>query len=500
MAEKTAITRAIGWWQGILPASIERRHLMIGITCLFFVGTFFIYHSFDQGPTAFNIPILTADAILHGRLDIANGKELVHIDWAFDRGKFYMVEPPGTVLTVLPGVALFGAGINQTTISVVIGSLNAAAVHRLLVGLGKRISTQVALTVLFVFGTMYWWTATNGGVWYFAHSLAVFFLFAAIYFTLVRRNPFVAGFFLGCAYLTRLPTIFTTPFFLIMFSDLWLKWSNDVPIWKRFDLRPLALFGLGLGIFIVFAAVYNYLRFATVMPGTAYDRWLDYHRATLQPSAITHGLFDQSYISRHLPVIFKELPIFKGSEPYIVIPQGGMALWLTTPAFIYAFFVGARGRIAWAFTIALLALGIAIGVVFARGMPEFIHRFSDDFPKGLNFPGQIELFPFIALIALAIVIGARHRDKLVLACWAAIILTAIPHIFVAFNGFPQFGYRFALDYYPFLFLLVVKGMGENLKWHHYAIIAICVVINFMGVLWWYEFTPDHARGVDWLAW
>ena len=236
------------------------------------------------------------------------------------------------------------------------------------------------------------------------------------------------------------------------------------------------------------------------MPGTAYDRWLDHHLSGLQPGAVPHGLFDHSYISRHLPFIFKELPIFKGSEPYVVIPQGGMAIWVTTPAFIYALFVGVRGRIALGLGTALLALGIAVGVVFARGMPEFIHRFSDDFPKGLNFPGQIELFPFIALIALAIVIGVKRRDKLVLACWAAIILTAIPHIFVAFNGFPQFGYRFALDYYPFLFLLVVQGVGDNLKWHHYMLIAICVVINVMGILWWYEFNPEQARGVDWLAW
>ena len=477
-----------------------RAHLSSLITVSFFVLTLFVYWLINRGPSPYNIPVVLAESFLHGRLDIPFNPAFP-FDWAPYKGKYYMVEPPGTALTVLPGVVLFGVGINQTLVSMVIASLNAATVHRLLVGLRKPISTQIALTILFVFGTMYWWTATNGGVWYFAHTLAVLFVFAAIYFTLVSPRPFLAGVFLGCAFLTRLPTIFAFPFFLVMLSDLWLKWSNDVPFWRRFDYRPLALFGLGLGIFVLIGAVYNYLRFETVMPGTAYERWLDYSRPTLIPTAVPHGLFDASYVSRHAPVMFAELPIFKGSKPYVVIPQGGMAIWVTTPALIYGLFVGVRGRVAFGLGIALLAIGIAVGLVFARGMPDFVSRFSDDFPNGLNLPGLNERwFPFLALIGLGIVIGVKRRDKLVLACWAAIILTAIPHVLVAFNGFPQFGYRYALDYYPFLFLLVVKGMGERLEWHHYLLIAICVIINLIGVLWWYEFAADRAGGVDWVSW
>jgi hypothetical protein len=38
------------------------------------------------GETAFNGPVLLADAILHRRLDIANGKDLTYMDWASLRG------------------------------------------------------------------------------------------------------------------------------------------------------------------------------------------------------------------------------------------------------------------------------------------------------------------------------------------------------------------------------------------------------------------------------
>jgi hypothetical protein len=68
------------------------------------------------------------------------------------------------------------------------------------------------------------------------------------------------------------------------------------------------------------------------------------------------------------------------------------------------------------------------------------------------------------------------------------------------TGFAQFGYRFGLDYYPFLFLLVVASIGDSLKWHHKLLITLSVAINLGAVLWRYEFAPVRAFGVDWLGW
>ncbi len=499
MAEETVPSRSLGWWKALRLGAIGPRHAAIALTVLFFPLTFLIYHLTDQGPTGFNVPVLLADALLHGRLDIANGEQLTNMDWAVNKGKFYMVEPPMTALVVLPGVLFWGIALNQTLVSVTIGSLSASAVHRLLAGLGKRLSTQVWLTVLFMFGTMYWWNATNGGVWYFAHTLAVLFLFLAVYVTLVHRNPFLAGLLLGAAFLTRIPTIMTLPFFLIMFSDQWLRPSEGRPLFKRIDLKPLLKLGVGLAIFFIPDAIYNYLLFDTPLPAS-YHYWYAYHRPGLSSDFFNHGLLDIRYIPRHVDVAFKALPIFQGSKPFVVIPQGGMAIWATSPAFIYALFVGMRGKRVLAIALGLLTAGLMVGLVFARGMPHFISRFASDFPTGLNFPYGIELMPFILLIALAVFVGLRNRDKLVVACWAAIIPTALTHFTVAVTGWPQFGYRFALDYYPFLFLLVVKGMGDDLKWYHKLLIVVSVAINLLGVLWWYKFAPNDALGVPWLSW
>src|SRR3990170_6144746 len=156
------------FWPGDIRRLVDTDRLSIAITLLFFVVTLLIYQWVNGGRTAFNPPVLLADALLHGRLDIANGAQLTHIDWAFYKGKFFIVEPPMTALVVLPGVLFFGLALNQALVSVIIGAINAAAVHRLLTGLKQNISVQIWLTVLFSFGTVYWWNAVNGGVWYFA--------------------------------------------------------------------------------------------------------------------------------------------------------------------------------------------------------------------------------------------------------------------------------------------------------------------------------------------
>jgi hypothetical protein len=49
-------------------------------------------------------------------------------------------------------------------------------------------------------------------------------------------------------------------------------------------------------------------------------------------------------------------------------------------------------------------------------------------------------------------------------------------------GFTQFGYRFSLDFTPFLMLLASKGMRENLGWEEKALVILSVLINLWSVV------------------
>lgn len=519
-------------------------------------------------PTA-NMPVRLADAFLHGRLDIANGEQLPWLDWAFYEGKYYMLEPPMTALVVLPGVLLYGLDLNQTLVSVVIGSLTAAVVFRLMRELTEKLSVQVWLTLLLVFGTIHWWYALNGGTWYFAHAVSVLFLFLAVYETLVGKRPFTAGLFLGAAYLARLPTILAFPFFLIMFSDKWWRrkpetaemsqrdWTDVKPlflllqrvsgvwllllfsflytdlkplllllllvsgVWgllffgfvykllifvynnrQRIDLKPLLQLGFGVGIIVLLSFVYNYLRFEDPL-NTGYSVWRDYLGSELD-YLLPEGLFDISYVSRNIPLVFQAVPIFSSDAPYAIPSWSGMAVWATTPAFLYALFAGVRNRVVLVAGSAILIVTIAILIFSARGLSWLGLTYTPDYDfqlrlSGLDFLYDLSVVPFLLLIAYGIFVGLRG-NKLVLACWSAILPIAAVHFVYPITGWPQFGYRYALDYYPFLFLLAWVGIGNKIRWHHMILITASIVINLAGVLWIYKFELNGVGGVHWVAW
>jgi len=433
-----------------------------------------------------------ANALLDGRLDIANAGELRFLDWAFYEGKYYLVEPILPAVILVPGVALWGVALNQTFASVIIGGITASAVYRLMRGLTDKVSVQIWLTILFVFGTIYWWVATDGSTSQFNQAVAVLFVFLAIHETLVSKRPFLAGVFLGAAHLSRLPIVLAGPFFVIMFADQWLPETGEKSLIKRIKLMPLIQFGTGLGVFVLLGMIYNFIVFDTPLPsGMHFYKTDDPNDA--YALRIAAGLFKLEHIPNHFPWIFSALPIFRSEAPYVLPSWGGMAFWVTTPAFLYAFFAGVKNKLVIRSGLALLAGMIALMFVInpvGRTLPIHV-----DFNPPLSF----EYFPFALLVLLGLYVGLRNR--LVLACWAAIIPIALTHFtFGLTEGWPQFGYRFALDYYPFLFLLVFAAIGARIRWHHMSLIALGVIVNLWGVLWVFKFQADGFLGLEWVAW
>jgi hypothetical protein len=45
---------------------------------------------------------------------------------------------------------------------------------------------------------------------------------------------------------------------------------------------------------------------------------------------------------------------------------------------------------------------------------------------------------------------------------------------------------------------VAKSIGDNFRWHHLALMGVAFLINLMGVLWVYQFDPDHLNGWTWV--
>lgn len=598
------------WWKSsssadrlysIVTSTWGLTFLFVGITLLVYYFTAYHYEggkvplvdAFLDGPSQspHNHPVRLADAFLHGRLDVANGKDLTgFLDFACqpypcaDGSKYYPLEPPGTALVILPGVALFGLSINQTLVSVVIGAITAGVVYQVSRRLTDNVWHQLWLTAMFVFGTVYWWNAVYVGVWYFNHTVAVLFLFAAVYETLAGKRPFTAGIFLGAAYITRLPTVWTFPFFVIMFTDfgklretfLGLQrvavavavgaavavaaavavglavglatgaalavvvgvgvvvsvavatgagvgvavavMGRDSQWWAELRAslsqlirisRPIVTFGAGLAIFVVGFAVLNYVRFDTVSPQATYDHWHAKASLSAPGGMLEHGLVSVKHIKRHAPIFFeKPLYMFPKSDdfkfwesdrPYIWPSWNGAAFWATTPAFLLAFLAAINKR--WLRIAGGLVIALALVVLFiipnlGRG-PESQPWF--DWAQW-DIPRLVKLLPFFVLTGLSIFFAIRNQNKLVVACWAAVIPVIFVHHLAASTGWPQFGYRYLLDYAPFAFLLTWEGMGRRLTWYGMALIALGIFINACGVLWTNKFDTSGVGGFRWTSW
>ncbi len=271
---------------------------------------------------------------------------------------------------------------------------------------------------------------------------------------------------------------------------------------QRIDLKPLLQLGIGVGIFVLLGFIYNYLRFEDPL-NTGYSVWRDYYGSDLD-HLLPEGLFDISYVGRNIPVMFQAVPVFPSEAPYVYSSMSGMAIWATTPAFLYALFAGVKNRVVLVAGSATLIVAMAVLLFAARGLSWFGLTYTPDYVfqirfSGLDFLYDLSIVPFLFLVAYGVFVGLRG-NKLVLACWSAILPIAAVHFVYPIQGWPQFGYRYALDYYPFLLLLVLVAIGNKIRWHHMILIAVSIAINLVGILWWYEFEPRMLGGITWVNW
>jgi uncharacterized membrane protein len=151
----------------------------------------------------------------------------------------------------------------------------------------------------------------------------------------------------------------------------------------------------------------------------------------------------------------------------------------------------------WVWPARLAALAIVVsGTVILVGAASNRLGISDWTPADVPF--GLHLLPFWALIALAIGLSLIYRDRLVVACWAAIVPIVLFNWMFAATGWAQFGYRYGLDFMPFLFLLTVITINK-VKRYQLLLIGLSILVNLWGVLWIFKFAPVNLFGWTWVS-
>jgi hypothetical protein len=122
-------------------------------------------------------------------------------------------------------------------------------------------------------------------------------------------------------------------------------------------------------------------------------------------------------------------------------------------------------------------------------LPYQLESFFVQVPTLLTaFPWLRPEFSGVALTwtspALVLALWARKPLAWVVPLWITAILTAAPNFVYYVNGFAQFGMRHALDFEPFLVVLMMLAVRDRFVWWGKALVAYSVVVGFWGCWYW----------------
>lgn len=355
--------------------------------------------------------------------------------------------PPLPAVVLLPFVALFGLAVDQVFLAIVIGALDVAVAFWLLGRLPVRPAVRNLLTVFLGAGTVLWYAASLGSTWYFAHVVALGLTLAAVALALDAEDheagrdrasprPFLdarqvaAGVLLGLAATSRLTVAFGIPFLLLVGGGgSWWRRGASAAVGVALPVLGLLAYNLA-ATGSLFNPVYEALYRYEVL---AYPE-LGYNAAW--------SLQDIRYIPQNLGIMLFGLPD--------IMPPCGAGV----------------PREPWS------AEACSWVVPDQRGTSLL-----------LTSPAYLLVLPALALL----------RDRRVAGALLAALAIALVNLMHFSQGWVQFGYRFSLDFAPFLLVALALGTERLLGPRGVpragrtavavALVAASIAVHGWGIAW-----------------
>ncbi|MBJ6760985.1 hypothetical protein JGU66_09430 [Myxococcaceae bacterium JPH2] len=380
--------------------------------------------------------IYQAQSWLEGRLDV-DPQVLPNLeDWACVRqvngakvrcegrplaeDRWFVSFPSFPAVVMLPFVALHGYQFNDTSFGVFVGALAVALFYSLLRFLAKEGETSrdrndnIALSLILAFGTLFFYCAIRGEVWFSAEVMGVAWTCLYVRNAVQARRPVLAGLFFSMAVLTRTPLLFAGLFFVLealcpgpdrlaQLKALGVNW--------RAGARKLGLFAAGAAPLGLLAAAYNVYRFGR--PGEFGHAFLFNNRVNADIDR--WGLFNVVYLARNLQAAFLNLPRISWEPLRLAYDPYGLTLLLTLPLIVFLLIPKERPRLHW-------------------------------------------------------------------PMWLTVAVCALPGLFYQNTGYMQFGFRFSLDYTPYLLVLFALGGWSLRNRAVLGVVVLGMLVNFWGAV------------------
>lgn len=374
--------------------------------------------------------------------------------------------PPLPAIVLMPFVAIWGLATDIRAVSVVVGAFDVALAWWALGRLPISRSIRLATTVFFAFGTVFWYAAQLGTTWFFAHVVAIAFIFAAVGvalgsdpeaddeveatptaagagrelvatlrrgIALVDGRQFLAGVLFGVACTARLTVAFGAPFLMLVGGTSWARRSISA--------------GIGAAIPLALLLAWNVSSTGHLFhPGYEYQYQLEANGYGALGYNPDWDIEDVRYLPQNLGIFLLSTPA--------ILPDNESEFN----------------------TFADKDLCTRPGAT--RGL------FEERCP--LAVPRQIGMSILLTSPAFLLMIPAlRRRSRLVAGSVIAVALIAIVNLMHFSQGWVQFGYRFSNDFVVFALPLVALGMQRRgrVGWLGFGLIAASILINLWGVIW-----------------
>lgn len=396
------------------------------------------------GPTADNHYVHMVLGWFSGELGVLGNTPPGTNDWAFYNGRWFVSFPPLPALVIAPAVAIWGLATRDALFWALLAGLAPALLfvnlRRLSERGGSERSTRdnVVLSALFAFGTVYFFSAVQGTVWFAALVVSSILLMLFLLAAFEAEQPWLVGLILGGLLATRPPA---TPLVGLVFTvEALRRYRRDVELTIASDAHPLVrafewVRGAHLGrvlkehakvavpvlVILGLQLWFNYARF-----DDPFSYGHEYLQIRWRQRIDDWGLINLHYFSKNLAVFTSSLPWLYDRPPYVKISLHGLALWFTTPALFWTL---------W---------------------PKSDVRSPTEPPR----------------------ISTTART---VGLWLAVLPIAFIDLCYQNSGWIQFGYRFALDYMPLLIVLIALGR-RRFGPGFYACLLFAVIVNTFGAL------------------
>lgn len=333
-------------------------------------------------PVYFNF---LAESFLHGRLHLPDPPG-VH-DLTEHNGRWYVPFPPLPALIMLPWIAAFGPqSVNGVVFSIPIAAGSAALIWALLSRLARLgvVSASVAnrawIIALFAFGTVHWYVACDGAVWFIAQVCTVFFASLAALLAVTRSSGWAAGVALALAILARPNVLLVWPLLYALWSLHAVTQPGATRRWIVASLAP-ALLALVALLFYNAARFENPLDFGYAKQNV---------ETRLRVPLLEHGQFSIYHLPRNANLILLGFPELPRNALLPSFSEEGMGAIFTTPALLFLFAARRNDRLTRCAWLAVALLLAPLLLYYNTGWQQFGYRFLLDL-----------IVPLVVLLAIA---------------------------------------------------------------------------------------------------